>query len=81
MPAVPIPLSALRSGGSSFTTEEQDGALVLHGSESDRQNFNVIVRRLINEPTVHYSVFPRSDGKGGYDSVHVIPHETLDPTD
>jgi hypothetical protein len=78
--AVPISISALRRGGSSFTAKEQDGGLLLQGSESDHRNFNLIVRRLINEPTVQYSVFPRSDGQGGYDSVYIVPHETSDPT-
>jgi hypothetical protein len=69
-----ISLDVLRAGGSCYTVEEEAVGFTIHLANDDRKNFNIIARRLIDEAGPVYVVFPRSDGAGGYDCVHIIPH-------
>lgn len=77
--AMAIPLKLLRSGGSSFTVEDGDGSFYVHRNLRDAVNFDLIARRLLNEPSEDYVVFARPDGFGGYDSVHIIPLTDEEP--
>lgn len=74
-----IALKLLQEGGSSFTVERGDGCFYLHRRLNDRANFDLIARRLLNEPSDDYTALARSDGFGGYDSVQILPHVALDP--
>ena len=69
-----LSLETLKSGGSCYTVVEEEIGFSIHLSNDDRANFNIIARRLIDEAGLDYVVFPRSDGDGGYDCVHIIPH-------
>jgi len=72
-----ISQTTLLEGGACFTVETIENGFLLHVVESERDNFNILVRQLMNEAGPEFVVFPRSDGDGGYDCVHVMPH---DPT-
>lgn len=71
-----ISLERLRAGGSCYTVEEVENGFLLHVVSGDEANFNIIVRRLLDEGGDAFVVFPRTDGQGGYDCVHVLPLET-----
>ena len=43
-------------------------------SKAIEANFNNIARKLLDEAGPSFAAFPRTDGKGGYDCVHIIPH-------
>lgn len=73
-----IAISLLRAGGSCFTVEEAEEGFYLHLARGDRANFNILVRRMLNEVSTEYVAFARPDGFGGYDSVQIGP---LPPTD
>lgn len=75
--AMPISITLLKAGGSSYTVEEADHGFLIHVVTGDEANFNIIARRLINEAGPTYAAFPRSDGNGGYDCVHIIPHDPI----
>ena len=69
-----IQLSLLKSGGSCYTVEDSEHGFLLHVVPGDEANFNIIVRQLMDQAGPEFAAFPRTDGKGGYDCVHIIPH-------
>lgn len=70
-----VSLELLRAGGSSYTVEEIEHGFLLHVVPGDEANFNIIIRRLMTEAGDDFVVFPRTDGKGGYDCAHIMPHD------
>jgi hypothetical protein len=70
-----VSIELLKAGGSCFRVEEAEHGFLLHVIPGDEANFNIIVRRLMEEAGETYVAFPRSDGNGGYDCVHIIPHD------
>ena len=70
-----ISLERLRTGGPSYTVETAEHGFLIHVVPGSEVNFNIVVRRLIDEAGPTYVVFPRSDGNGGYDCAHIIPHD------
>lgn len=74
-----IALKYLRTDGSSYRVEPGEGCFFIHRRQNDAANFNIIARRLLNEPSEDYVAFARSDGFGGYDSIQIIPYADLTP--
>lgn len=68
-------IETLRKGGSAFTVEDIEIGFLIHRVEGHESSFNQIARQLINQAGPDYTAFPRSDGRGGYDCVHIIQHE------
>lgn len=71
---MPLFLTTLREGGPSFTIEEIDDGFLIHLVPGHEQAFNQVARAVIDHAGPHFAAFPRSDGKGGYNCVYVIPH-------
>lgn len=67
-------VETLRKGGPAFTVEEIADGFLIHLIEGHESGFNQIARLVIDKSGPDYSAFPRSDGRGGYDCVHVIVH-------
>ncbi|KIC53160.1 hypothetical protein RM53_16620 [Brevundimonas nasdae] len=65
----------LLKGGPAFTVEAVESGFLIHRVEGHDSGFNDIARAVMNNSGSEYSAFPRSDGCGGYDCVHVILHE------
>lgn len=72
-----LSLELLKAGGSCYTVEGVEDGFILHAVPGDQANFNVIARRLLNEAGDTFVAFARKGGHGGYDSVHVMPHDVL----
>lgn len=70
-----IQLSLLKTGGSCYTVENVEHGFLLHVVQGDEANFNIIVRQLLDQAGPEFAAFPRTDGSGGYDCVHIIPIE------
>jgi hypothetical protein len=73
-----IHLKTLRAGGPEYRVEESQDGFSLYVIEGHETAFNALVRRLIDEAGPSFVVFPRSDGKGGYDCAFVIPQTDPD---
>lgn len=67
-------IETLRKGGPAFTLEDVDKGFLIHLVEGHESGFNQIARLVMDKAGPDYSAFPRSDGRGGYDCVHVILH-------
>ena len=65
----------LRKGGPAFTVEDIDSGFLIHLVQGHESGFNQIARLVMDKAGLDYSAFPRSDGRGSYDCVHVILHE------
>lgn len=72
---MPVSLALLKAGGSCYTIEEVSDGFFLHAVSRDQANFNIIVRRLMNEAGDTYVALPRRAPNGDYDCVHVLPYE------
>lgn len=72
---MPLFLTTLREGGSAFTVEDIDGGFLIHPVMGHKSGFNQVARLVIDKAGPYFSAFPRSDGKGGYDCVHIVPHD------
>ena len=68
-------IETLRKGGSAFTVEDIEIGFLIHRVEGHESGFNQIARLVMDKAGPDYSAFPRPDGRGGYDCVHVILHE------
>ncbi len=69
-------IETLRKGGPAFTVEDIDSGFLIHLIEGHESGFNQIARLVMDKAGPDFSAFPRSDGRGGYDCVHVIAHDT-----
>lgn len=65
-------LDELRQGGPAFTFEIADPGFVIVRVDGHEAAFNALARRVINQAGPGYVAFPRPDGCGGYDCVHII---------
>ena len=70
---MPLFLTTLREGGPAFTVEEIDGGFLIHVVPGREAGFNDVARLVIHKAGPTFAAFPRSDGRGGYDCVHIIP--------
>ena len=68
-------IETLRKGGPAFTVEDIEIGFLIHQVDGHESGFNQIARLVMDKAGPDYSAFPRSDGRGGYDCVHVILHE------
>lgn len=68
-------LAILGQDGPAHTVEPSTHGFLIVRREGYEEEFNRIARRVIDESGPDYSAFPRSDRQGGYDCVHVIPHD------
>lgn len=68
-------LITLREGGPSYTIEPSEHGFLIVRRDGHEDEFNPIARSVIDKAGPHFAAFPRSDGQGGYDCVHVIPHD------
>ena len=68
-------IETLRKGAAAFTVEDIDSGFLIHLVERHESVFNEIARLVMDNAGPDYSALPRSDGRGGYDCVHVILHE------
>lgn len=68
-------LDTLRQGGPSYAVEPADKGFLIVRREGHDDAFNRIARQVRDESGVHYSAFLRPDGRGGYDCVHIVPHD------
>jgi len=71
---MPLFLTTLRVGGPSYTVEEVESGFFIHVVGGREAGFNDLARLIMEKAGPSYAAFPRSDGKGGYDCVHIIPH-------
>ena len=55
--------------------ETADPGFVIVRVQGHEAALNALARQVINQAGPDYAAFPRSDGRGGYDCVHIIPHE------
>jgi hypothetical protein len=72
------PSQNLAGRWSGVPRRREPGRFSLYVIEGHETGFNALVRRLIDEAGPSFVVFPRSDGKGGYDCVFVIPQTDPD---
>jgi hypothetical protein len=72
---MPLFLASLREGGPAFTVEDAETGFLIVGVEGREGGFNDLARLVIDKPGPTYAAFPRSDGAGGYDCVHIIAHD------
>jgi len=63
----------LREGGPAFTVEQIGGGFLIHVVPGREPGFNDIARLVIDKAGPTFAAFPWSDGRGGYDCVHIIP--------
>ena len=72
---MPLFLTTLLEGGPSYTVEPAQPGFQIVRREGLDDEFNEVARRVIEKAGPSYVAFPRSDGLGGYDCVHIIPHD------
>ena len=72
---MPIFLATLLGGGPSYTVEPAEPGFQIVRREGQDEAFNEVARRVIEKAGPSFVAFPRSDGQGGYDCVHIIPHD------
>jgi hypothetical protein len=72
---MPLFLTTLLDGGPSYTVEPTEPGIQLVRKEGHEEEFNEVARRVIEKAGPRFVAFPRPDGFGGYDCVHIIPHE------
>jgi hypothetical protein len=66
-------LETLREGGPSFTAHDADEGFLIRVIPGREAGFNAVARLACEKAGPTYAAFPRSDGVGGYDCVHIIP--------
>ena len=74
---MPLFLTTLLEGGPSYTVEPADPGFEIVRRDGHAEEFNELARRLVEKAGPLFVAFPRSDGLGGYDCVHIIPHDPL----
>ncbi len=69
-------LETLREGGSSYRIEDEESGFRIIAHIGHEVGFNQIARLVLDKAGPTFAAFPRSDGAGGYESVHIIPHHS-----
>ena len=72
---MPLFLTTLLVGGPSYTVEPAEPGFQIVRREGHDEAFNEVARLVIEKAGPSFVAFPRSDGVGGYDCVHIIPHD------
>jgi hypothetical protein len=73
--AMSLFLTTLHAGGPAYMVGEINNGFLIHLVDGRDSGFNEIARLVIDKAGPTYSAFPRSDGRGGYDCVIIIPHD------
>lgn len=68
-------LNTLLEGGPSYTVHPAELGFEILRKEGYAEEFNRIARLALEKAGPLFVAFPRPDGRGGYDCVHIIPHE------
>ena len=72
---MPLFLATLLEGGPSYTVQPAEPGFQVVRREGFDEEFNELARRLVEKAGPLFVAFPRPDGLGGYDGVHIIPHD------
>lgn len=68
-------LTTLRAGGPAFTVSEASEGFTITAVAGREAGFNDIARLCMEKAGSTFVAFPRSDGRGGYDQVLILPIE------
>lgn len=68
-----LTLSSLRTETEVYTVEAYETGFVIARRPSADSAFDAVARQVINQSGDTFAAFPRADGRGGYDSVLIIP--------
>jgi len=66
-------LDKLRNESSVYRIESEDEGVVLVAEDGLRDEFNDVVRDLVDNAGEEYVAFPTTDGDAGYDRVFLLP--------
>jgi len=72
---MPLFLTTLLEGGPSYTVQPAEPGFQIVQRQGYAEEFNEVARLVVEKAGPSFVAFPRSDGLGGYDCVHIIPHE------
>lgn len=64
---------SLRAGGTSYRVEATVEGITLHPAPDQADAFTALVQQIVDHSGVTYIAFCRSDRKGGFDRVFVLP--------
>lgn len=70
---MPLFLTTLRAGGPAFTVSENPDGFTITVVAGREAGFNDIARLCMEKAGPTFAAFPRSDGRGGYDQVQIVP--------
>lgn len=71
--AMPMTLASLLEETEVYTVEAYETGFVLARRPGADGAFDAVARQVINHSSESFAAFPRADGRGGYDSVLIIP--------
>ena len=66
-------LDKLKAGDPAYTLEVTGDGYVLVGDTDHRNEFDGLVRELLNRPTDEFVILPVTDGHTGYDRAIILP--------
>ncbi|CAN5369639.1 hypothetical protein BH09PSE1_BH09PSE1_23160 [soil metagenome] len=66
-------LDRLRENSSAYVMEETSAGYILVGVPEAAEEFNVLVRDLLDRAGEEFVVLPTTDGKTGYERVVLVP--------
>ena len=70
---MPLFLSTLLAGGQAYTISDMDTGFDIEPVEGHFEDFNALARLVVEKDGQTYVAFPRSNGHGGSDCVHIVP--------
>lgn len=72
---MPLFLNTLLEGGPSYTVQPAEPGFEIVRRDGYTEEFNEVARLVLEKAGPSFVAFPRPDGLGGYDCVHIIQHE------
>ncbi|CAN5307297.1 hypothetical protein BH10PSE1_BH10PSE1_13660 [soil metagenome] len=66
-------LDTLRTASETYAVETAGDGFVLVAAEAHRDEFNALVRELLNREAVEFVVLPVTDGGTGYERAIILP--------
>ena len=73
---MPLTLLSLRQESDVHAVEPCDEGFIIVRKPGAANAFDDIARKALNQAGETYAAFPRPDGRGGYESVLIVPIDT-----